>query len=314
MIMDALRLLRSGRVEEGLARYREALAGDAQRLLVGVHAGMLDSIGRFEAASAIREAGLNRGCDLGLRTALPGSTPEQIATEYEALFERGLVNSWMVSRYLLALERSGRRMELRELLDPAQRVRQLRIELPASGSSNGTLSSAVREAVLARESEATFEAKSQSVRMMHNLPHLQDIPDPAFRCLAATIRSEVERLIEEWVPGPHPVARWCPSRFSLSMWALTSRGEGFNARHVHHVGWYTGIYYATGVDGAGGELRIGRPEEVAADSPAWPDLRICPEPGLLVLMPSYFTHWTERLGRPGLRISVPFDVLEERPT
>lgn len=311
MLMDALRLLRGGRLEEGLALYLEVLAGDARRVPVGIHAGMLADFGQDDAASAILEAGLRRGCDLGVKTALPGRTPDEVAREYEGLFDRGLVNAWMVSRYLLALDHLGRRAELRELLDPAQRVRTRKLDVSVSVDREVLLSAAVRESVLAHEHDAVFEAKSQSVRQMHNLPNVHGLPDPAFRSLAVAVRGEVERLIAEWAPGGHPVTRWCPSRFSLSMWALTSRGAGFNARHVHHVGWYTGVFYATGVEGAGGELRIGRPSEVDADSPDWPDLTIRPEPGLLVLMPSYFTHWTEPLGQPGLRISVPFDVLGE---
>jgi hypothetical protein len=96
----------------------------------------------------------------------------------------------------------------------------------------------------------------------------------------------------------------------MHVWGLISRGEGYNIRHIHHRGWATGIYYPLGVppDRPGGELRIGCPARLRETSPGWPDAEIRPEPGLLVLMPSFYTHWTVPLGRPGLRMSVAFDL------
>jgi len=311
MVSDALRLLRAGNLEAGLPRYQQLIDASPEKVPVGVHAGMLQRLGRGSAARAIMEAGLRRGCDLSVRAALPGAEPAMAAREYEGLFERGLVNSWMVSRYLIALDRLGRSDEVAALHDVTRCVRILRLGETVGLDAGDELAAAVCRAVLANEHAAQYETKSQSVRLMHNLVGLEDIPEPAFERLASVIRGRVEQLIEQWKPGVHPLSRWCPSRFSLRMWALTSRGEGFNRPHVHHVGWYTGVFYATNIDGGGGELMIGRPQEVDQAAPGWPDLRIRPEAGMLVLMPSYFTHWTVPLARPGLRISAAFDVIEE---
>lgn len=49
-------------------------------------------------------------------------------------------------------------------------------------------------------------------------------------------------------------------------------------------------------------------------SPAgWPDAKIRPEADLLVIMPSWYVHWTEPLERPGLRLSVAIDAIPVRP-
>lgn len=311
----ALRLLRDGAQAEGLEMYLQVLAHDAQNQPVGLHASMLERAGQTESAAALRQMGLVRGVDLGVKRLLPGSTPSELASEYESLFDRGLINSWMVSRYLLALERLGRRSELATLLDSDRLVIQTRIDLPDPAAKEPSLALAIKNEVLRREHLATFERKEQSVRNMYSLTALHEIASDAFDTLIAAIRVQVSDLIDNWTPVDHSIGCWLPQAYKISMWALTSRGDGFNSRHVHHRGWYTGVYYATGLDDAdsmGGMLHIGRPDEVDQQAPGWPDICVRPEPGLLVLMPSYFTHWTLPLGKPGLRVSLPFDVLDHR--
>jgi putative 2-oxoglutarate-Fe(II)-dependent oxygenase superfamily protein len=102
-----------------------------------------------------------------------------------------------------------------------------------------------------------------------------------------------------------------PRTARISAWGLISRGEGFNAPHIHHKGWATGVYYPAAPEGGGpgGALRIGPPPALGARAPGWPDATIRPEPGLLVLIPSFYTHWTVPLGRPGLRTSIAFDLV-----
>jgi len=44
----------------------------------------------------------------------------------------------------------------------------------------------------------------------------------------------------------------------------------------------------------------------------WGARTIKPRAGTLLLFPSYYTHWTVPLNRPGLRTSVAFDVVSRR--
>src|SRR5205085_3996370 len=98
---------------------------------------------------------------------------------------------------------------------------------------------------------------------------------------------------------------------------LISSGYGYNVPHIHHRGWITGVFYIVGPNEIGAEgqpagaLRIGA-FNAAANKTGWPDLSIAPRPGTLVLFPSYFTHWTVPLGKPELRISIAFDVVDSR--
>jgi len=100
----------------------------------------------------------------------------------------------------------------------------------------------------------------------------------------------------------------------IHAWCLISQGPGRLDRHSHKRGWVTCVYYPVGVpDGEkGGDLVVGPPEDGAA-APGWPHARIRPRAGLLVLMPSYYTHWTIPYDAPGLRVSIAVDFELDRP-
>jgi hypothetical protein len=314
-LAPALAAILSGDTDAGLRLYREVLSDSAYRLTeVGFHLRALEQAGQSHVASIVRHLALARGADLNIHLAHAGASPQQVAAEYFRLFERGDVNAWMVSRYLLLLEQLGRRDELRALLDP-RLVHIVKLQQADPIGREETFADALRTAVLEHEPLAEHEEAVQAIREMRNLKRVQTLEHPVFQQLVSMVHQEVTQLIANWQPIDHPVGQWLPATFDLRMWALICRERGFTARHVHTGGWYTGAYYATDVgsdDDASGALRIGRPEEVPEDAPGWPDLTIRPERGLLVLMPSYFTHWTEPLRGEGLRISLPFDVMDTR--
>ena len=130
----------------------------------------------------------------------------------------------------------------------------------------------------------------------------------------AEIDRRVAHYIANWTQGDHVISRWVPRTFKVSAWAMISHGDGYNVPHIHHEGWISGVLYVAGPDRADagdsspGALRIGPPPDVV-ESAGWPDITVTPAPGTLVLMPSYYTHWTVPLGRPGLRIAIAFDVI-----
>ena len=110
------------------------------------------------------------------------------------------------------------------------------------------------------------------------------------------------------------ISRWLPRTIRVAPWATVSHGDGYNVPHIHVEGWITGILYVAGPDrvdagdSSPGALRIGPPPGVG-ESAGWPKITVAPAPGTLVLMPSYYTHWTVPLDRPGLRVAIAFDVI-----
>ncbi len=114
----------------------------------------------------------------------------------------------------------------------------------------------------------------------------------------------------------HPFLGQAPARWSLTIWAVVLGSEGYQVPHLHPSGWLSGVYYVAVPPGLAassnsheGWIEFGRPPQLAPDE-ACPDLRLIrPEPGLMVLFPSYLYHRTVPTGQADLRISIAFDVL-----
>lgn len=300
----ALAMMLRGEVDEGLALYREALKGDhLPDAPVGMHLKVLEAAGRDQAAARLLDLAVKRGANVAVKAGGFGAEPGEAAAEYEALFARGIANSRMVHEYLLVLEQLGRRADFRAMLDPEGLVRVLRLERADP--------EAVESLLLELEAQAPLES-DQSIRNMRYLNRLSELKHPAIETLTAALAEAVADYLRAWRSSAHPLAQFVPQRFELSAWGLISRGEGYNVRHIHHRGWATGVYYPTALPpGPGGELVIGAPERATGSDEQWGTRVIRPEPGLLVLIPSFVSHWTIPLGRPGLRTSVAFDVLPE---
>jgi hypothetical protein len=313
-LSEALVLLLRGESEAGLAAYREGIRGDFVHLFpIGLHLLFLRRAGRAAEAEALRDLALDRGATLAVKAGGFGAGDEEAAGEYEELFAEGIANSRMVSQYLLILTRLGRRDDVSALLGPDLLLRRVYLDLPPSGPGAASLAAEVERLLLDLEDEAQEADSTQSVRRMRKLERFHALDHPAARALTAALKTEGERYLADWAESGHPLARIVPGRARLAAWGLISRGEGFNVPHIHYRGWATGVYYPAGIDsdGNGGSLCVGPPEG-AGDGAGWPRAEIRPEPGLLVLMPSYYTHWTVPLGRPGLRLSVAFDLRRER--
>ena len=117
--------------------------------------------------------------------------------------------------------------------------------------------------------------------------------------------------------GLDPVRRRNTGRFRLAgAWSVRLRPQGFHASHVHPRGWLSSAFYvdlpASVTDGEGREgwIQFGEP-----GCPARPLLaaehQVRPEPGLLVLFPSYMWHGTVPFSGDRHRLSIAFDVVPE---
>jgi tetratricopeptide (TPR) repeat protein len=298
---QALKRLLAGDAETGLALYRDALRSVGRRAPVGIHALALERSARHEEAAALRRLALAAGADLSVKGQALDAAPADRAREYETLIASGLVNSQMVWNYLLVLAELGRSDEIAALLAPARLLRQVRLDVDAA---------AVEAFLLREEQSGLYQEAHQSVRRMTKIERLQRFDDPAVLALLEAVREEMAFYMRDWAAQDHPLAGLMPRSFRLRSWGLVSHGDGYNVRHMHHRGWVTAVYYPTTIPpGEGvGCLRVGCPDQLGDTAPGWPDVAIRPVAGLLVLMPSYYPHWTVPLGREGLRTSVAFDV------
>jgi hypothetical protein len=311
---EAIALCRKGAVGDGIALYRKALKRNhAGALPVGVHLKLLGSFGLHDAADTIRRSALAVGQDLCFSGAMNRS-PAVIVDEYRSLFAQGLINSTMVSRFLVELSKLGVRDELAALLDPNRLFYKTQVTVGESGASHWK---ALERVLLEAEVDGTWEEAVHSVRKMHNIGRLNLHPDRLVQATLAEIDQRVAYYIANWTKGDHVISQWVPRTFKICAWAMISHGDGYNVPHMHNEGWISGVLYVAGPDHADldnnspGALRVGPPPD-AVDAASWPDITVVPAPGMLVLMPSYYTHWTVPIGRPGLRIAIAFDVIDLR--
>lgn len=295
-----LLLLMQGALEAGLARY---LAGfmieHIQRLPIGLHIHLLENAGRRDEAQALRTLAVRKGGNIALRHVALQAPPEEAVSEYEALFAGGIANAQMVNEYLGLLGRLGRVDDLQRWLAPDLLFRKIQLDPDFAGD--------VKAAALAREDRGLHKSL-RAIQQMRRVMDLHSDPDPVLQRLFAALTAETEDYFATWRASAHPLAPIVPETLRLKGWALIARGEGIVARHIHPRGWMTGVYYPNHVPEGGGELRVSGRAEGDDAAKGWFEAEVAPRPGLLVLMPSFYTHWTVPPSAGGLRISIAFDV------
>jgi uncharacterized protein (TIGR02466 family) len=115
----------------------------------------------------------------------------------------------------------------------------------------------------------------------------------------------------------HPFLARIPAKWTYSIWATILYQNGHQAPHLHPAGWLSGVYYlevpehvlSAENEDQKGWIEFGAPGY--GIEPVRPPVvkRIRPEPGNLVLFPSYFFHRTIPLADDNRRISIAFDLI-----
>jgi hypothetical protein len=313
---QALQLCLAGQHEAGLTQFRLAFRQhDSCKMPVPLYLRILQDAGRSEAADRLRDLALRAGANLNLRVFLPSATDEARLAEYRALFGAKIVNTPMIADYLRLLSRMGMAEEIANHHND-EIIRSCFLD-GANDAVANIDPNLVRDEILERMK--TERGRNPSI-VNADLVHLVNVDDiPEKRRLADM--PETRRLID----AAEAICRafkknakkgnslfWAmePDDIVLTAWAVVATGAGHVVPHFHNEAWMAGVFYAAApewarnVDNEEGNLRIGRPQDIPAGAPGWPDLSFAPVPGRFVLMPAYAVHWTVPLGRPGLRISI----------
>ena len=111
----------------------------------------------------------------------------------------------------------------------------------------------------------------------------------------------------------HPViSKLSEIQYFHSSWSIRTTQGGFHKSHVHSKGWYSSACYidvpqVIDENTDAGYLMFGKPPFKIKDE-LDADYKIKPEPGKLVLFPSYFWHATNPYQGIGERLVVAFDI------
>lgn len=156
-----------------------------------------------------------------------------------------------------------------------------------------------------RPLDQSLRGGSQTSR---NLP--MDNPTVAafFAMIDTPIRDYIASLRDD---GSHPLDRRKAASYRIAgSWSVALRPGGFHINHVHPRGWISSAYYVEvppeEVGTNAGWLKFGEPGfPVPGCSP---EHFVKPQPGLLVLFPSYLWHGTVAFARGERRLTAAFDV------
>jgi hypothetical protein len=317
--MKALALFRSGAIHDGIELYKQVLNAEydlRKDMPVALHLRFLENMGLNDVATTIRLDALRAGQNLCLNAHL-GKPPLEVLSEYRELFAQGIVNSVMVADYLIELSKFGETTELASFLNVNRFVRCAELSITDDGICGEKFWEAIAASLLERRTDHNWQEAAQSVRGMHYINRLEQHDDKRIQRSLSEISRHVDCYVTDLRTNGRGILPGIPRKYRITSWALISSGYGYNVPHIHHRGRFTGVLYIAGPNEIGpdgypvGALRIG-PPEVAPNAVGWPDFAIAPKPGRLVLFPSYFTHWTAPLGKPALRISIAFDVVDLR--
>ena len=195
-----------------------------------------------------------------------------------------------------------------------------RPEAPAGFATIAALNDALARHILNHESLIDAPTSRATRDGRHTGELLTDGAAP-IRGFEALLRGAVASyLAQQPADFEHPHLANRPAEWRLTAWSIVLEGHGHQVPHIHPSAWLSGVYYAQVPDIVrdGDASRAGWIEfGVPGDEYHWtapPRLRsIKPEPGLMVLFPSYFFHRTIPFAAAGTRISVAFDVLPVHP-
>jgi hypothetical protein len=175
-------------------------------------------------------------------------------------------------------------------------------------------------APLARELGSGLEHYAQpgdrSIRMGWRRNHLETADGPVLRRMFDRLwRAALDYIDRLPVDPGNPFLCSRPPGLSLRAWSVVSGADTHHLPHLHAASWVNGVYYVevppVTADAVGkpGWLRVGPAAGRGFNAGnGWDERWIRPEPGLVVLMPSHFSHETVPLGCDERRICVAFEL------
>lgn len=147
----------------------------------------------------------------------------------------------------------------------------------------------------------------------------EDSASASIRAFPHAIDGPIRRYMRDLGSGADPMRRRLTGKYRISgIWSVRLRPHGFHVNHYHPEGWISSACYlhlppAVARHGGEGWLKLGEP--AFPTSPLLgPEYFVKPEPGLLVLFPSYMWHGTVPFsGAPeDRRLTIAFDVVPAR--
>ena len=253
-------------------------------------------------------------------TCLCAGQPERAAVILDPLRRQATFDPKLIALAATAMRLLGQDAAYRALYDYGRMVRTYALEPPRGWSSlHGFLGDlAGRLNALHDGVGATLD---QSVRGgTQTTVKLANVGDPVIEALLLALQAPIAAYVADLGLGGDPMADPLRARSTGAFavggaWSVRlAPGQGRHVNHIHREGWLSSAFYVE-LPGAMGEgsgedgwLQFGAPNLPTV--PALPaEHRVRPEPGRLVLFPSYMWHGTTPFGSAERRLTFAFDVI-----
>ena len=138
--------------------------------------------------------------------------------------------------------------------------------------------------------------------------------DPAIQAFFKAIDGPIRRHMDWIGRGDDDLRRRNTGEYRIQgAWSVRLRPGGYHVDHVHPMGWLSSachIVLPASVEGAAREgwLKFGEPG-VVTQPKMGPEHFVRPEPGRLVLFPSYMWHGTVPFSGEDERLTIAFDIV-----
>ena len=304
-------------------------AGEGERAYRTLVAGPLDGPGELSAAQSCLMLDARRALDHANRAAAlaGGDVPAIMVTQAECLLALGEAEAALapiealrarepLNQHVLAFQATAWRMlgddRYGPMYDYDAFVRPYRLETPQGWAS--------LEAYLVDLARALHQLHTlkthpvgQSLRGgSQTAAALTQSDDPAIRAFFQVIDRPIRNYMAAVGQGGDPLRARNTGDYRIQgSWSVRLRPNGFHADHIHSNGWLSSACHIelppeVAGEGREGWLRFGAP-------PSLPNLaaehHVQPQPGTLVLFPSYMWHGTQPFGGEASRLTLAFDVV-----
>jgi uncharacterized protein (TIGR02466 family) len=219
----------------------------------------------------------------------------------------------------LALQVAGEAAAARAWLGDARFIRSVHPGVPSAfADAAGFLAQLAAD--IRGHSRLRFEPVGLAAKGGYLTEDLLADRTPAILGFEQVLRAAIDAYIAALPDDPaHPFLRAVPrGAYTLDLWATRVAEQGVIDTHIHEESWISGAFYVAlppslGRDDPAGWIEFGRPHRGLPQPPDDALRRFRPEPGLLLLFPSYLYHRTLPFRGAGERISISFDLRAAPP-
>lgn len=223
-------------------------------------------------------------------------------------------------QYLIALQTTAWRLlgdaRYAQLCDYRNLVVPCRLEAPPAWQSLADFLGDLKRSLEKLHAALRHPLLFQSLR--HGTETTEDLArsdDPVIRALFKAFDAPIRDYTARMGKGDDPLRRRNTGAYHFNgSWSVRLRASGFHHNHVHPRGWISSACYIDLPDSmadAGareGVLAFAEPG-ILTTPVLQPEHEVRPEPGMLVLFPSYFWHGTVPFSSEQTRLTVAFDAV-----